>query len=696
MKVVRDCDDVDVEVLKEYIERYKKYGTISVSSKIKSLRTTMYKMFLECELQLRGIFLMEMYQSESSDFFDIPTVPELFKTIYTQPSLVLFKLSPCAVQGLQQNIVAIYKKPIEFAVAIDHWSREDISDFPIFAYSTFPGIFGYFMGNEFLEAGSSVCYHYFRIAKNLVTSRMLLASIFISATPFYTTLWAQLSAQFRGLKRKPNNGFLFKILMDVLSVSMCHLSPHHLSAFREFCNVFSVEEAVLWLVNTLICPKFETVSMSSGEFVDVDLNAQFLRMLKKLASRPKSKEARRLVSLFCNHNTFVSKYLDMSSGVWNASVQLLISDRDLCILYNIFLTSCNIFSMDSNAVAGLDAQSLMVSILNVTTKFCHEDPIMEGLGQDLFSEQPPSVEVTCNENVLRVWRNLRQLAETRGESDWVNFILTSSAAQQVNMERDFCFLILDKLKKDFCDWETVIGFAEAIRSLKDLKCSVSLSTHRLFHKFSWSFINKVMSQTQERLMRRLISAVNMVCVVEDNVPSDVFYEITCCALDTVTINFEDEAHGQDLCDTFLKVLGKWAETVWVNEQSKFANKLKFVMDSINGLMMLPKMATGKGLKILIQFTLRLSKIMGDKYDEDWLTVFTFSMFCASVPEVLRLFLFYQYDIMSDADVMNGWPPKVPATWVRFANGICTILRQDTDLYTECSRGCPLKLSVRPE
>ena len=678
--------NLSVAELRACIEKYREYGMFRMSSISGKLKKEMYDLFLANELHLRGIFLMEMYQSESSDFFDIPPVPELFEIIYTTPKTVLVRCTPMFIQILHTNILAIYSKPLEFAVAIDQWAREDMSNFPIFAYSTFPGVFAYFMCDKLLEIAANVVRHYFRISKTLVTSQMLLSSLFTAAAPFYETLWAQLSALFLPLPQRPRKKQLFRVLMKSLSLALCHLSPYHITAFKDFRQTFQDKEALDVLINSLIIQKFVTVSQSSSDFINDALNSAFISMLKLLSNVPNSREGRELLDLFCNQSIFTNKYLNLESEIWSRGFQLLASDRDLNILCDIFCTSSTIFpmEMERGPKGPPNGNGLLARIINVVPKFCPGKPSESGFGRELFGDQPPTVNIEPDQESLRIWRNLEQLAREKGRCDWVDFIMNSNAAQHENREQIFGYLVLKKFHENFMTVENAIFYADALSHLKELSEVVKQSTHRLFHRFAAEFIDREIRQSEDQvIMSRVVSAVNMVCVVSENVDPDVFYEVSCCAMDSIKA-FLSESQGKSVRDQFRAILGRWTETVWVAAQLKYTEKLKFVIDSVSGLMNLPKVSTGKAIKIMMQFTMRLSMILGEG-DDSWCEVFTFAMFCADVPEILVLFLFCHAFVFSNQRIVGQWPAKILNAWSKFSRGMQSVLAHDPDLRSSCSR-----------
>ena len=197
-----------MDKLKKDTLHFGKYSSSAMSNVNFSIGKQIYSSYSKNLHFMRGNFMMNMFISQqNSDFFDIPSAPSLFQSVYMKVSSMLINYPAMFIQNLAAKIQKIYASPYEFAATVDLFFQEDITDLIIFAYSTFPSIYSFFLTEEFCSSASSFLAAIFKSSRNQLLSELLLSSFFMSGAVFYEHFFLIIGDYLFDLTAKKSNNY---------------------------------------------------------------------------------------------------------------------------------------------------------------------------------------------------------------------------------------------------------------------------------------------------------------------------------------------------------------------------------------------------------------------------------------------------------------------------------------------------------
>lgn len=316
-------------------KHYSKYNSSTMSNVNFTIIKQIYSAYSKNLHYMRGTFMMNMFISQqNTDFFDIPSAPSLFQSVYMKVSSTLVNYPAMFIQGLAAKIQSVYEHPFEFAANVDLFFQEDITDLIVFAYSTFPALYSFFLTEEFCSSASSFLIAIFKSSRNQLLSELLLSSFFISGTVFFDHFifligdhLFELTSKKNDLKLpskednnqsnqkkkifknifklKANNNNdksnddkptdnqnvqniikkFFPFFINSLKTCLPLLSQYHIKAFRSFSKIFPHNAHKFFLQKVLLQP-FQTAAESSISLVSSEGNKFFMSFLNILSDYP--------------------------------------------------------------------------------------------------------------------------------------------------------------------------------------------------------------------------------------------------------------------------------------------------------------------------------------------------------------------------------------------------------------------------
>lgn len=243
----------DLRKLEEKADYLQSFSGVSITRSILNESKNIHSILMNNSCVARTINLLRLILMRVFNFFEFTSLNEIFKTIMDYPDKMTAHLSPRISQAFTLLILNIHKNLGTFAELVVNYLSFDPSMNYLFAYSTFPAIFGYFTLDYLCELGGDFLIEIFKHQKSNAIRRSrstgsyfwtnndnhqnynnqkvinfansMVASFFISMHQFFHCLWSifrtKIIYQPKDIKQ------LFQFFCDALDNAAYYLTSYH-------------------------------------------------------------------------------------------------------------------------------------------------------------------------------------------------------------------------------------------------------------------------------------------------------------------------------------------------------------------------------------------------------------------------------------------------------------------------------------
>ena len=226
------------ELTKQY-QMLKKYSDFNIHDALVQYQSKLYDCLYENVRLSRAMCLMRLSQMEDFEFFDSPTLEEMFDCAIAIPSKIMRHFNTLISQALISVINDIYKNYKSFADNIIKHFQNDISLHPLFGLSTFPSIYGFFTTTKQCKYGHDIICYFLEKPEMIYLVESMLSSYFYCAHPFNILLWKSfhhfLISQDKMLKMTADN--FLSYLRKSIEIASHHLTKYHISIIQKLFNL---------------------------------------------------------------------------------------------------------------------------------------------------------------------------------------------------------------------------------------------------------------------------------------------------------------------------------------------------------------------------------------------------------------------------------------------------------------------------
>ena len=321
----------DISKLKEEIELIESYTSFGIDkmkySEIENLKNALFNNGCNA----RAAYLLHLRTMEVFEFFDTPTLDNMFMSISSSPMKSFSHLSPLVSQMLSFVILSLHHDVKLFADLIQDYFQFDSSLSLIFAYSTFPSLFGYFTIEQYNELGSKLLIELINNHSSLtIVINSMISAFFFSNFRFNEDLWERFE-QSVGITKDSTKAF--KIFCNVLKKSIKFLTDQQVVIISLYSaiNMNACIDVVMSDIFSRSCRLFsprheffanylESIATSKDEELFVDILAILTKGKRRCSRVPK-----------------------LSSKI--RTLPLIMSDRDICTLMELVKGSMQKFAI---------------------------------------------------------------------------------------------------------------------------------------------------------------------------------------------------------------------------------------------------------------------------------------------------------------------------------------------------------------
>jgi hypothetical protein len=678
----RPSDPDLVSVLHGEILRFRNYGGFQVCPIPESVRRKVADRYSKALRLSRSLYLMELFANDGPQLFPIPSVPDLFSKMFERPRRLMDAYGFDFAQNFGFTVKFLYNKMDVLGQVVVDYFNADPTFLPLFAFSTFPSLFGGFVAAEFCERAVVFLRSVFQIAGPSKISDVFCASFFASAHGFYNCLWRSLAATWEQ-KASPLMDFpeMFQLLEDSILSASPFLPSFHVEAFAAYC-ASSPNHCGTFIVETLLTKPFLRVTESSAYFTttfDVRLFAGFLELLRKMVVTP---FGARLSSLFAAHRGNADMNPSLRLSLWRKLIPLVMNDNDVRLLSAILSSPRSEIPFRFDISRVQFTADFKPVVFEQHLEFVQATDSGNKLGRELFGVEPPHGppvnKFSNHDALLRRWHSLEDLARTRGEP--VVDLIWQNVSR---LDRGFLLFaecqMLEIYKRNFSAVEEKILIAEYLSKLKGFLRMIGERNTGMLHCYSATFFKSILD-SKATLEQSIIPIYGL---INEETSRRIIFEVSCLALDCADFPVTKDMVGAEA--KFGTILTSWIEKAVSNRvKFTFEGRRKQVLDCAVMLQVVRRLKLGRILKTFIEFQDRLQVIIGNGLEPDWAKLFFFAVAHSDCPQVLRNFLIFHHFVFQSAAVVEPWDRNIHDRWQRFAAGMWHILREDRKLCEQCS------------
>ncbi|OHS94779.1 hypothetical protein TRFO_39051 [Tritrichomonas foetus] len=298
----------------------------------------------------RALNLLRLRLFESFDFFDSPSFNDMFQCVDKNPEKVIGHFNHRFSQALTLLILKIHRDMKGFSNQVLKMLKFDPTLNFVFAYSTFPAIFGYFTIDVFSNlAGDfliNLIQNDFNESMKMILNP-LIASYFISNHQFIYYLWHLFENRVQ--KKTKNVDEAFNVFCDCLKLCVIHLSHKHSIVLSIYSSIDTAN-----CISLLYTDVFAQTYKEKFFLLNSSDN-YFYNYLIELSNNPLNDTPRSILSILTKtaqrNSTIIND--DIISQV--KKMPIVMSDRDLCTIIEIY--------QSDKSVADINLLSKSTSIL---------------------------------------------------------------------------------------------------------------------------------------------------------------------------------------------------------------------------------------------------------------------------------------------------------------------------------------------
>lgn len=319
----------DIAKLRAVYEYRKQHINFSLSGELFETQKEIYDSMFENVKLGRTICLLRLSQMDDFEFFDTPSLQEMFKCAIKNPLKINQHFNIIISQALMTIVMNIYKNHQNFANLVMNHFKDDISLHTLFGLSTFPAIYGFFTTQETCKYGAEIIDDFLAKPQMVYLVQSMLASYFYCAHAFNNILWETFhrllmsDSDYQGCISSEK---FEEVLKKALIVASPHLTCYHTKILMRLYEI-SKSVCTKFLRNHL---KFTFNSFFSGEHLFIN------EKVKQTASTVfLDIQSSELIDCFANGGT---GFLHPRAPTPDESLRtpLVFSDRDVLVILEIF------------------------------------------------------------------------------------------------------------------------------------------------------------------------------------------------------------------------------------------------------------------------------------------------------------------------------------------------------------------------
>lgn len=283
----------------------------------------------------RAASLLYMRQLDESEFFEPPPLKDLFKDVTKIPEKIIEHVSPKFAAWWSSEHLSMLTNHQKLASLIIKLFEHEITLSFVFAYSTFPSLFGFFQVREMIPLGAGLIEN---IIKQDTKGKMdmvvmsMTASFVLCMHQFFDVLWSEFAVKVAALPNITNDE-CWDILYEVFQSRACLLTQYHITTIglmlcqnhTDGCNL---------LFRDILAP---SLRIRFGNWMN-----DFATYLETCTTQKETEGKRNhFMVMVTSHRSYIDTLPACPAFEWVKQLRFVMADVDIRIIQEIFKMNTN-------------------------------------------------------------------------------------------------------------------------------------------------------------------------------------------------------------------------------------------------------------------------------------------------------------------------------------------------------------------
>ena len=292
----------------------------------------LHNIFIDYLCQFRTVNLMNLRLMDDFDFFDSLTLEDMLSSISKKPQKILTHFNPQTSQAMNFLISYVHQNPKSFASLLQKFFTLDPTLFAIFAYSTFPALYGYFSTLQFCELAFKLLECLIQSDDISLLSSNMIASFFFTQHRYFEHVYSTIFDLWLNAKTIED---LFLILVSAFNNSFFLLSVYHIQLIRDFYEK-NPNAATKLLMNGIVLNSLIMWGSNDRSKIPKEVHKSLVEFIREKSENPENIECQCFISQFMNGDLNTSPLIpQLPPFRIMMRVPLVFSDRDIVALVDI-------------------------------------------------------------------------------------------------------------------------------------------------------------------------------------------------------------------------------------------------------------------------------------------------------------------------------------------------------------------------
>ena len=319
----------DINELYEFYKRCKKTINFSLGNKPKLESKQLEKEIMSILTVSRSICLINLSHSDDFQFFDCPSLNEMYETAFKPPPVSSKHFKLAVSQSLTNVINNIHTDHKKFSHLVVEYFGVDISLHTLFGLSTFPAIYGFFCTQKMCKNGAELLLDFIGEPEQEHLVDAMLTSYFDCAFPFFTNLFEKFVLLIGNEEFNPSLSNVLSALTTSVSYALPLLTRYHIDLIRAY-NSISHERFASFLGRLL---KSNYLRYTVNEFIPNQVRLLCTKLFTTIGSDVSIAEI--LYAHLTNVKLITFATPESPTTEQLPKMPLVLSDRDVLIILEI-------------------------------------------------------------------------------------------------------------------------------------------------------------------------------------------------------------------------------------------------------------------------------------------------------------------------------------------------------------------------
>lgn len=652
----------------EQIARFSYFEGIDCKKMSKDINIKTFKYYLTNLQMMKNYYLLDFSNSDSTGFFDIPGLKEMFKIIDQSTKKAFAIFDAMFVQNLSSNIQKLMNNPKVFAQLVKNYFEHDLINKFLFGYTSFPAIYGYFSLEEFTKAASEFLKAFFSISTDVELCSILLKSFLKGSTLFFDHFLCSIGQNMNKYDDYIDlkDAQFFHITNDSIKQSIPNMSNFHIAAVESYVKAFP-KHAILFFVENVLYAPFARAASACSYFHNQKRAHAYKQYLENLKKQIYNDDVLELLNSFVYFQVPKAEMVSFGKLNWSGAIPLMLSDVDVKLIHEI----CT-FSKSDLIYWPKNIPNLKVSFSPMLVDIFPNYPIVEfeSFGGVMIGKPPVVKDLEKCDEYNRMYAALIKKANDEK-------LPISTVIKRMKFRPDIEEYLLNLLLQSHCRSYTLlqdsISKEQYFRRFANYCEATNTLLLQAIHQKSLVVFKNILFQNKP-VAECIIDAICYKAGLRHNISQSMYWELILSVMDSYRLKVSKR--GYQVVTRFKKVLFNYVGSHFKPDENKLLAEL--IARNVVALSEC-HWTFGKMLRQIIEFERQLRIILGTEWEDKWTKSFAYALMSRHPQMIIfPVFLFCHMFIFSNDMIGTQIPEKVLDGWHNFCAGMWAIICTDDE------------------